>query len=106
MATGADAQGGNLFIVGINFGIRSPRVLFGGHELQVLSHSPTEIVATLPTALLPATYELRLIFNEGQHDDEGHGTSFDVTIGAAGAAGPAGPIGPTGPQGSLGLKGT
>jgi hypothetical protein len=66
--------------------------------LAVTSFSQTSIQATLPTALPPGSYPLRVIAGDETAE-------LDVTIGNAGPVGPAGPTGPTGPTGPQGPKG-
>ena len=101
----ADAQGGNLFITGTDFGVaKPPKVTLAGGELAVSSHSQTTIVAALPAGLPPASYEL-VVVSFRKADDNGKAASFDVTIGAVGPQGPPGPAGATGPQGSPGPVG-
>ena len=101
----ADAQGGNLFITGTDFGVaKPPKVTLGGGELAVSSHSQTTIVAALPAGLPPASYEL-VVVSFRKADDNGRAASFDVTIGAVGPQGPAGPAGAAGPQGPAGPAG-
>ena len=101
----ADAQGGNLFITGMDFGVgKTPKVTLAGGELAVSSHSQTTIVAALPAGLPPASYEL-VVVSFRKADDNGKAASFDVTIGAVGPQGPAGPAGATGPQGPPGTAG-
>jgi hypothetical protein len=93
---------GQLTIVGENLP-STPNVKLGGTLLDVLSNSPTEIVASLQAVAgiqnLPGDYQLSV--------SQGNGASnaFVVTIGAAGPEGPRGPKGDTGPAGPPGPKG-
>jgi len=99
---------GQLTIVGESLP-SSPDVRLGGTLLDVLSNSPTEIVASLQAVAgiqnLPGDYQLSI--------SQGNGASnaFVVTIGAAGPEGPrgakgdkgdTGPAGPPGPKGDNG----
>jgi hypothetical protein len=100
---------GQITIVGENLP-STPNVKLGGTRLDVLSNSPTEIVASLQAVAgiqnLPGDYQLSI--------SQGNGASntFVVTIGAAGPEGPRGPkgdkgdTGPAGPAGATGPSGT
>lgn len=98
----ADALGGHLFIHGTSFGVYKPPVVsLGGVHLAVVSHSTTDIVATLPT-VDAATYALAVkSFNLGSSEQ----SNFEVTIGAVGPQGPQGQQGVQGPQGAQGPQG-
>ena len=99
---------GQITIVGENLP-STPNVKLGGTRLDVLSNSPTEIVASLQAVAgiqnLPGDYQLAI--------SQGNGSSntFVVTIGAAGPEGPRGPkgdkgdTGPAGPAGATGPSG-
>ena len=85
-----------LTINGINFGSGAAKVLLGAFgPLTVMAQSPTQIITSLPSGLLPGNYVLNLQI--GEKVDESN-----VTFGAVG---PTGPIGPTGLQGLIGLAG-
>ena len=85
-----------LTINGINFGSGAAKVLLGAFgPLTVMAQSPTQIITSLPSGLLPGNYVLNLQI--GEKVDESN-----VTFGAVG---PTGPIGPTGLQGPIGLAG-
>lgn len=109
----ADADGANLFIHGTGFGTKNGTVTLGGQRLGVASWSPMDIVAVMPTNLLPASYLLTITPSRGRCVKAG----FDVALGVGtqgppgppgpiGLTGPAGPIGPAGPQGPIGLTGS
>jgi hypothetical protein len=96
---------GQITIAGENLP-STPNVKLGGTLLDVLSSSPSEIVASLQAVAgiqnLPADYQLAI--------SQGNGSSntFVVTIGAVGPEGlrgPKGDKGDTGPQGTQGAKG-
>lgn len=93
---------GQITIVGENLP-STPNVKLGGTRLDVLSNSPTEIVASLQAVAgienLPGDYQLSI--------SQGNGASntFVVTIGAAGPEGPRGPKGDTGDTGPAGPPG-
>jgi IPT/TIG domain/Collagen triple helix repeat (20 copies) len=83
---------------GSNFepGKTKPTVLFDGAALTVTSFSNTQIVATLPSAVTPGTFNLSVT------NSSGNNVVFDMTYGAIGPQGPAGSAGPTGAQGPVG----
>ena len=56
----ANFQTNQLTITGSNFGTDVPRVTLDGSKLQVVSNSPTTVVATLPTGTNPGGYLLTL----------------------------------------------
>jgi type VI secretion system Hcp family effector len=97
----ADPAAEWLTIRGRNFGGGVPRVTLGGEPLEVVRHSPFEILAALPADLEPGSYRLVVWRAPG----EGRSDSFDVTIGAVGPQGPVGPAGPPGPEGPQGPQG-
>ncbi|HZJ54174.1 MAG TPA: hypothetical protein VFD38_08540 [Myxococcaceae bacterium] len=117
----ADVDSSNLFIHGTGFGTKNGTVTLAGQRVGVASWSPTDIVAVLPSNLLPASYLLTVTPARGRCVKAG----FDVAVGAGtqgppgpvgpagpagppgpvGATGPTGPIGPAGPQGPIGLTG-
>jgi len=96
----ANFQTNQLTITGSNFGTDVPRVTLDGSKLQVVSNSPTTVVATLPTGTNPGGYLLTLT-----DATNGLKIAFDVTLGTAGPPGPQGPQGPQGVQGPQGPQG-
>jgi hypothetical protein len=103
----ADLDAGQLFIHGSGFGTHVPQVRLGAALLDVVSHSPTDIVADAPASLAAGDYLLDV--HTAGH--EGRRARLVVTVGAvgpqgpAGTPGPAGAPGPTGPQGLPGPAG-
>jgi hypothetical protein len=77
-----------------------PTVLFEGVAVTVTSFSNTQIVAALPAAITPGTFDLTVT------NSSGNSVVFDLTYGATGPQGPAGAAGPTGAQGPAGPIGT
>lgn len=102
-----DVSANRMTITGVNFGSSVPTVKLEGVKLTLVSHSPTQIVANLPSNIQPGTYLLTVSRGNGNPKND----AFDVTIGATGAQGPAGapgpqgPVGPAGTQGPQGVKG-
>ena len=88
-------------LVGSSFepGKTAPTVLFNGQALTLTSFSNTQIVATLPSALPPGTFNLTVT------NSSGNSVVFDMTYGATGPQGPIGEAGPIGPQGLTGATG-
>ena len=84
-----------LTIVGSDFGA-TPVVTLAGRPLSVTSATNTQIVASLPASIAPATY--MLVVSRGSA--AGESNSLPVTISTAGSAGQPGPTGATGPAGS------
>ena len=76
-----------------------PTVSFNGIALTVSTFSNTQIVATLPAAMVPGTFDLTVTNSQGNTVD------FNMTYGAAGPQGPAGPAGATGATGPRGAAG-
>jgi hypothetical protein len=105
----ASATAATVIITGSNFGTRPPTVRLNEGRLVVVSSSPTQIIASLPTpALPPATYLLTVVRagrGDGDDDDADEFGVFNLTIGATGAQGPQGSVGPVGPQGPAGSPG-
>jgi hypothetical protein len=115
---------GQITITGENFP-SPPQVILDGTPLDVISSSPTQIVASLQAVAglqnLPGDYELKVASGDvtsddrrrGHQDGKGDAVSgtFVVTIGATGPAGPTGPkgdpgaTGPAGPAGATGPQG-
>jgi hypothetical protein len=99
---------GEITIVGLNLP-SMPNVTLDGTLLDVISASPTQIVASLQAVAgienQPGNYQLTV--------SEGNGAqiTFVVTIGTMGPSGPTGPTGatgatgPTGPAGATGPSG-
>lgn len=121
LSTTVDLAAGQLTINGQNLPSR-PLVRLDGTPLDLVSHSRTQIVASLQAAAAlegqPGDYLLTIARGGGQERDEQAddrserlSAAFVVTMGAVGPAGPAGPPGPrgdkgdTGPQGLTGPKG-
>ena len=111
-----DAQGPNVFITGVNFGVAAiPNVTLGPTVLSVASYSPTAIVANLPAGFSPGSYPLWVQSFVPNFLDPtrtlGLWSYISVTLGAVGPVGPTGPRGPqgltgaTGPQGPAGVAG-
>src|SRR4051794_37687954 len=93
-----DLGEGLLFINGRELPRHEPTVVLGSTRLHVLSSSRTDIVALVPSGLVPATYLLLV----------GDDLHFAVSVGDTGPQGPPGPQGaqgPAGPPGPQGLKG-
>src|SRR5678816_3453393 len=99
----ADVDSSNLFIHGTGFGTKNGTVTLAGQRVGVASWSPTDIVAVLPSNLLPASYLLTVTPARGRCVKAG----FDVAVGAGtqGPPGPVGPAGPAGPPGPVGATG-
>lgn len=77
-----------------------PTVSFNGNALALSTYSNTQIVATLPAGLTPATFDVNVTNSQGNSDD------FNLTYGAVGLQGPAGPAGPQGVAGPAGATGS
>jgi hypothetical protein len=80
----------------------APTVVLGLRTLTVTSSNNTNIFATLPTGLAPASYLLAITNSANQTG------TFVLTLGVAGPQGPTGPTGskgPTGPKGPAGPPG-
>lgn len=114
--TEARANGGMLFILGVNFAGGMPKVTLGTLPLSVIAMSATQIDALIPASIAPGSYLLTVSLRKSKagddrNDDDGKYDEFWVTIGGAGpqgpagAAGPQGLTGPSGPQGPTGLQG-
>jgi hypothetical protein len=76
-----------------------PTVQFNGATLALVSFSNTQVVATLPAAVTPGTFNLTVT------NSQGNGVDFNMTYGPTGPQGPAGPAGPQGPAGPAGATG-
>ena len=96
-----DEAAGQMTISGVEFGIEEPFVTLEGLPVVVVSHSPTEIVATIPAAMTPGTYLLNVTLNGGSRPQG----VFNVAVGTEGPQGPQGVPGPQGPQGGVGPQG-
>jgi len=83
-------------IVGSGF-TGTPVAKLNGIPMTLVSHTPTNIVAILPSGFSLGSFLLSVTAT-------GTGT-FDLTLGADGPQGPQGPQGATGPQGSQGAQG-
>ena len=93
---------GDITIVGENFP-STPNVRLDGTLVDVISASPTKIVASLQAVAgiedQPGNYQLTVSQGNGAQ------ITFVVTIGAVGPSGPAGPTGATGATGPAGPSG-
>ena len=87
-----------LTIAGTGLGTATPTVKIDTVALSVVSHTMTNIVATLPSGIGAGSYLLTVTA-------AGATGSFDLTLGAAGPQGPQGPQGLQGPQGPIGQTG-
>jgi len=108
-----------IYVYGSNFGTKKPIVKLGDAQLVLLSWHPEEIVAQLPSDIVPGSYNLTLFCTSYHYPPPFKylEASLSVTIGAEGPpgepgpqgpmglTGPAGPEGPVGPQGPVGLIG-
>lgn len=92
IARAAVNASGFLVIGGRHFGRHVPRVVLDDGELQVHSHSPSEIVAMLPGDIAPGSYQL-IVWRGPAITDAAR---FVVTLGAVGPQGEPGPAGPPG----------
>jgi hypothetical protein len=88
-------------LIGSGFEPRSesPIVLFNGSQLNLVSASDAQIVAKLPSSVVPGTFKVVVKTESGEK------AGFDLTYGAIGTQGPAGPVGPAGPAGPTGPTG-
>lgn len=99
LAAGVNASVTQVTIRGTEFGDSGATVTLAHVvNLGVISQSNTQVVASLPPNLLPATYMLTLSINRKRADAW-------LTIGSQGAVGPQGLTGPAGIQGSMGPAG-
>lgn len=98
----ADSTAGTVTIDGQAFGDEIPIVTLNGMPLDVVTSTPSEIVATLPPGLDPATYLLTVSRGPARTQFG----SFNLTLGAVGPQGPAGATGATGATGPQGPPGT
>jgi hypothetical protein len=109
----ADLSAGLLFVHGQGFGRLAGEIRLGEEELDVVSHSPTDIVAALPAGFSPGSYRLGVTKSwrygrESQSMDvfiSPAAIAGKVEVGPQGPPGPAGPAGPQGPQGETGPRG-
>ena len=92
---------GQMRISGGEFGNDEPGVTLEGIPMVVVSHSPTELVITMPPGTTPGTYLLNVSQGKGNRGQ----SVFNVTVGAEGPQGEQGVPGPQGPQGGLGPQG-
>lgn len=111
VSASADPQLVVLTINGQNFGDQPPVISLDSVQLVVTSATPTQVLASLPPALLPGSYRLTLArgtpVGDGQdkHPSTGNCDVFDVTLGALGPIGPKGDKGDMGSVGPQGLPG-
>jgi hypothetical protein len=96
-------QPDTLDIRGKNFDFGGPLVvtLGGFGPLHLVSSSPQQIIADLPSNLQAGDYLLTVSTGGGQSQSD----EYDLTIGAVGPEGPTGPRGEMGPQGITGPQG-
>lgn len=92
---------GKLYVNGANFGSGIPAVKLNGTAVQVLTATPTSIIAIIPPGIAPGSYLLTVQSGNGATEFD----AFNVTIGTAGPQGPAGATGATGPAGPAGPAG-
>ena len=90
---------GLITVVGSGFGANPGTVAIGNAGLTVSSWATGQIVAKLPTSIVPGSYLLTVTPRRGSP------ATLDVTLGTAGPAGPQGPAGPTGLTGLTGTVG-
>ena len=88
-------------ITGVNFGTSLPSVTLADQPLNVISSTPTQLVADLPAGIQPGTYLLKVSRGTGTSQKD----EIDITIGGGGPEGPQGPQGPQGPAGPQGTMG-
>jgi len=98
----ADSAAGTLTIDGAAFGDGKPVVTLNGMPLDVVTSTPSEILASLPSGLDPGTYLLTVSRGPATTQFD----SFNLTLGAVGPQGPAGATGATGATGPQGPPGT
>jgi hypothetical protein len=91
------------YVDGSNFGTKQGAVTVGAAKLTVKSWTPTEIVAALPSGVVPGSYLISVTTTGkgGQKITANFDAAFG-TEGAQGATGPTGAIGATGPTGTTG----
>ena len=71
-------------ISGVEFGVDEPSVTLEGVPMVVISHSPTDIVITMPAGTTPGTYLLEV--SKGGHHERDQ-DAFNVTVGTEGPQG-------------------
>src|ERR1051325_554677 len=76
-------------------------VTLAGMPLAVLSATESQVLAQLPSGIVPGTYKVTV--SRGPSTVQNGGV--DLTIGTVGAAGPQGPRGDAGPRGEMGPQG-
>ena len=97
-----------LYISGHGFGTATPTVTLDGQDLDVASHSPTDIIAEFACGKEAGDYELVVRETDSRKRLAG---SIILTLGTVGPqgetgeTGPTGPLGPQGPQGATGPQG-
>ena len=103
IAAAADASQTTLIVHGSNLSGASSVILGDARLISVVTNSNgQELLAALPSGLLPGSYKLRISKGPAQVQN----AEFEVTIGAVGPQGAPGPVGPQGPQGPQGTQGT
>jgi hypothetical protein len=92
----------SIIIGGANFTSRSvPIVTLGSYVLQVISATATQIVASMPAAVLQGDYLLKVSVVSGSPANTAFCT-YALTIGSIGPPGPKGDKGDTGAKGDTG----
>lgn len=104
-----DTVNHTITVNGYHFGDQPPFVTLDVFQLDLMSATPSQVVAWLPEAVAPGAYLLTLARRvpglDGRHPAKTAFAAFHVTIGAVGSEGPVGPTGPQGPQGETGPPG-
>ena len=98
----ADPISERVVIRGGGFDEDTTHVALGGRWLTVLTSTPEEIVAALPSDVEPGTYRLVVWERHGRRRQ----VAIDLTVGSIGLPGPPGPAGPPGEPGPPGLLGS
>jgi hypothetical protein len=102
IAAAADASQTTLIVHGSNLSGASSVILGDVRLISVVTNpNGQELLAALPSGLLPGSYKLRISKGPAQVQN----AEFEVTIGAVGPQGAPGPVGPQGPQGTQGIAG-
>ena len=88
------------YVYGDNFGTKAGTVTIGGTLLTVKTWAATEVIAALPSGVVPGSYLISVTTKAGVQS-----ANFDATLGNVGPPGPQGPAGPAGPAGPMGPAG-
>jgi hypothetical protein len=99
-----NAAGSQITINGSGFGRATPAVNLAGTSLTVVKYSDTQIVAAVPSSVVPGAY-LLFVTNGVTHLPGVFDAQVGPAIGPAGLVGPQGAPGAVGPQGATGLAG-